>query len=77
MLVLLYYSKQAATPASKHPWAIVIEKFYNTIQQNRLAAHLLATDSIVTAKIIIMPYKKDSRMVTATMHGCKNNYMYL
>ena len=41
------------------------------------AVHLLATDYIVTTKIIISPYKivyLDSKtIVTATMHGCNYN----
>ena len=37
------------------------------------AVHLLAADCIVTTNVIIMPYKVvylDSKLVTATMHGC-------
>ena len=34
------------------------------------AVHLLATDCITTTKVIIFPHKVDSKIVTATMHGC-------
>ena len=43
------------------------------------ALHLLATDCIVTTNVIIMPYKivySDSKLVTATMHGCNYNFFY-
>ena len=38
-----------------------------------IAVHLLATDCIVATNVITMPYKVvylDSKLVTATMHGC-------
>ena len=37
------------------------------------AVHLLATDCIVTTKVVTLPYKivyLDSKTVTATMHDC-------
>ena len=47
----------------------------NIIHVFMLAVYLLATDCIVT-----MPYKivyLDSKLVTATMHGCYYNIQYL
>ena len=46
---------------------------YQEVLVQTFAAHLLATDCIVTTKVIIFPYKivyLDSKIVTATMHGC-------
>ena len=59
-------------------WYHYMAKGGFTISCIALAVHLLAIDCIVTTKVIISPQKivyLDSKIVTATMHGCNYNML--